>query len=227
MKTSTQTVRIDDVDLHVEERGAGPPLLLLHGLTGSGGDFVHLFGEDGMEALAATHRVVAPDARGHGRTTRGVGDFTLRRCAADVLGLCDALGVERVRAVGVSLGALTLLHVAARAPALIERMVLVSAAPRFPDAARSAMRAFGGLAVELAAATPGDLDFTPAALSAIPAETLVVAGDRDPLYPVELAVELYRGIPRASLYVVPGGGHSPVFLGERDAFARRALPFLS
>ncbi len=225
MTTTTHTIRIDDVDIHVEERGAGAPLLLLHGLTGCGGDFVHLFGDDGLEALAATHRVIAPDARGHGRTTRG-GGFTLRRCAADVLGLCDALGVERARAIGMSLGALTLLHVATRAPARVERMVLVSATPRFPDAALGAMRALGGLAAELAGAGPDDLDLDAGALSAITAETLVVAGDRDPLYPVELAVELYRGIPRAALYVVPGGGHAPVFVDERDAFARRALPFL-
>ncbi len=72
-----------------------------------------------------------------------------------------------------------------------------------------------------------DMSFTAERLRAIRADTLIVAGDRDPLYPVELAVELYRGIPRASLYVVPGGGHSPVFQSERDAFAARALAFLA
>lgn len=227
MKTTTHTVKVDDIEVHVEERGAGEPLLLLHGLTGSGGDFAHLFD---LDALGATYRVVVPDARGHGRTagrtTDPGGAFALRRCARDVLALLDALGVDRTAAVGVSLGALTLLHVATLAPSRAARMVLVSATPRFPDSARSAMRAFGGLAVKLADAGRDDLDFSPAALAGISAETLIVAGDRDPLYPVELAVELYRGIPRAALYVVPGGGHSPVFLGEREAFVRRALPFL-
>ena len=55
--------------------------------------------------------------------------------------------------------------------------------------------------------------------------SLLVAGDRDPLYPVELAVELYRGLPRASLWVVPDGGHSPVFGAVAPEFARHAARF--
>jgi pimeloyl-ACP methyl ester carboxylesterase len=106
------------------------------------------------------------------------------------------------------------------------RMILVSATPRFPEGARATMQAAGGLAALLASAADDDTSFTRERLAAITAETLVVAGDRDPLYPVELAVELYRGIPRAALYVVPGGGHSPVFLSEREAFIQRALLFL-
>jgi pimeloyl-ACP methyl ester carboxylesterase len=70
------------------------------------------------------------------------------------------------------------------------------------------------------------MNFTAAHLGAIAATTLIVAGDRDPLYPVELALELYRGIAGSSLWVVPGGGHGPIFGPERDDFVRRALPFL-
>jgi pimeloyl-ACP methyl ester carboxylesterase len=71
-----------------------------------------------------------------------------------------------------------------------------------------------------------DMTFTNERLGRITARTLVVAGDRDPLYPVELAVELYRGVPDASLYVVPGGGHGPIFGPERARFTDRALTFL-
>ncbi len=70
------------------------------------------------------------------------------------------------------------------------------------------------------------MSFTPERLAAITATTLIVAGDRDPLYPVELAVELYRGISGSQLCVVPNGGHGPIFLGERDAFVKRATAFL-
>jgi pimeloyl-ACP methyl ester carboxylesterase len=70
------------------------------------------------------------------------------------------------------------------------------------------------------------LAFTDADLGKITARTLVVSGDCDPLYPVELGVELFRGIPAASLWVVPGGGHGPIFLSERDAFVDVALRFL-
>jgi pimeloyl-ACP methyl ester carboxylesterase len=51
----------------------------------------------------------------------------------------------------------------------------------------------------------------------------VVHGDRDELYPVELAVELHRAIPRASLWVVPRAGHDAIF---RTRFAAIAIDFL-
>src|SRR5205085_392614 len=56
-----------------------------------------------------------------------------------------------------------------------------------------------------------DLAFTPPQLGRISARTLLVQGDRDPLYPVELGVELFRSIPAAALSVVPNAGHGPVF----------------
>jgi pimeloyl-ACP methyl ester carboxylesterase len=222
MEPKTHTIPVDDIEVHVEERGLGPPLLFLHGLGGSGRDFAHLFD---LDVLATHYRVLAPDARGHGRSTNPGGGFTIRRCARDVLHLLDILRVDSALAVGVSLGALTLLHIAAQAPPRIARMILVSATTRFPAGARATMQATGGMAALLAEAAQEDVDFARERLGAITADTLIVSGDRDPLYPVELAVDLYRGIPHAALYVVPGGGHSPVFLAERQAFVDRALPF--
>jgi len=67
--------------------------------------------------------------------------------------------------------------------------------------------------------------FTPASLSQIASPTLIVYGDRDPLYPVEMAVEMYRVIPRSALWVVPNGGHGPVFLEAAAPFARTVLRF--
>ena len=61
-----------------------------------------------------------------------------------------------------------------------------------------------------------DMNFTPPSLSQITAPTLIVYGDRDFLYPVETAVEMYRAIPRSALWVVPKVGHGPIF-GEASA----------
>jgi pimeloyl-ACP methyl ester carboxylesterase len=72
-----------------------------------------------------------------------------------------------------------------------------------------------------------DMNFTAATLSTITARTLIVHGDRDPLYPVEQAVELLRGIPNASLWVVPNGGHGPIFGEQAAAFVAAARVFLS
>ena len=71
-----------------------------------------------------------------------------------------------------------------------------------------------------------DMNFTPPLLSTITARTLIVHGDRDPLYPVELAIEMYRAIPRASLWVVPGGGHGPIFGPQAAGFRDGARSFL-
>jgi pimeloyl-ACP methyl ester carboxylesterase len=72
-----------------------------------------------------------------------------------------------------------------------------------------------------------DMNFTAATLSAITARTLIVHGDRDPLYPVEQAVELLRGIPNAALWVVPNGGHGPIFGEQAAPFIRTATAFLA
>ncbi|HMI89087.1 MAG TPA: alpha/beta hydrolase [Polyangiaceae bacterium] len=244
-----RTVTIDENEIYYEERGGGEPLVLLHGVTGTHADWQHVFD---LASLAECYRVIAPDARGHGRSTNRRADFTFRRCALDVLALLDHLGVERARAVGMSLGAKTLLHVATLDPSRVERMILVSGTPRFPEATRAVFRAAAAAPhspeewtamraqhahgdAQIAAlwklpaafaADPVDMTFTAQRLAAIEATTFVVAGDRDPLYPVELAVELYRGIARSSLWVVPDGGHGPIFNDQRDEFVRRALPFL-
>jgi pimeloyl-ACP methyl ester carboxylesterase len=244
------TTLIDGCEIAFEEKGEGEPLLLLHGGLGTGRDWRHVFD---LDALAKRYRLIVPDARGHGHSTDPAGAFSFRRCGADVTALLDYLGIDEAHAVGVSLGAKTLLHVATSAPSRIRRMVLVSAAPRFPEATRAAMRAYASAERTPAewnamraqhvhgddqiralwdlgkrfADDPDDMSFTADRLRGVTAKTLVVAGDRDFLYPVELAVELYRGIPNAALYVVPGGGHSPIFHGEREAFVARALSFLS
>jgi pimeloyl-ACP methyl ester carboxylesterase len=241
------TVRVNDIDLYYETHGEGEPLLLLHGLLGCSGDWIHA----GRDELAKRFRLIAPDARGHGRSTNSEATVTHRQCALDVLALLDRLGIRKCKAIGMSLGGNTLLHVATLRPEWIEAMVLVSATPYFPEQARSIMR-------QVAAAPPegewpvlrerhrhgdgqiralwavqrslaesyDDMNFTPPALSRIEARTLILYGDRDPLYPVELAVEMYRAIPRAALCVIPGAGHGPIFLGDTPAFLQRALGFL-
>jgi pimeloyl-ACP methyl ester carboxylesterase len=71
-----------------------------------------------------------------------------------------------------------------------------------------------------------DLNFTPPLLSTIRARTLIVQGDRDFLYPVEISVEMARAIPNSSLWIVPNAGHGPIG-GERwPEFVKTALAFL-
>ncbi len=245
------TMQVNGFEMYVEIRGEGTPLLLLHGGMGIGADWRHIFPSD-----PPGYRVIVPDLRGHGRSTNPERTFTFRQCALDVLAVLEGLGVDRVRAIGMSMGAKTLLHIGTLRPAAVEAMVLVSATPYFPAPLRAAASqftpdAFAALAeterdalrarhvhgddqvaalyaMTLAfAGSYDDMAFTPPQLGRIAARTLIVHGDRDPLYPVELALELYRNIPGSALWVVPNGGHGPVFGERAPVFREAALAHLA
>jgi pimeloyl-ACP methyl ester carboxylesterase len=225
-----------------------PTLLLLHGYTGCGEDWKHVFAEP-----LPGYRVLAPDLPGHGRSLNPRSTFKFADVGRDMFALLDREGIDRVKAIGMSAGANTLLHMATQQPRRIEAMVHVSGAPRFPDQARAIMRAMGDAPATEAqwselrarhhhgddqiralfkyargfAEDYEDMNFTAASLSKITARTLIVHGDRDPLYPVELAVELLRGIPNSALWVVPNGGHGPIFGEQAAAFVTTAAAFLT
>jgi pimeloyl-ACP methyl ester carboxylesterase len=245
------TIDLEGFQLHYEMRGDGEPLLLLHGGMGIGDDWRYIFPSD-----PPGYRVVVPDLRGHGRSTTPPEPFTFRACADDVRGLLEHLNIGRVKAIGMSLGAKTLLHLATTDPHRVDAMVMVSATPRFPDplraaAARFTRAALAGLPAaerealrarhvhgdeQIArlydmtrsfATSYDDMAFTAIRLGTITARTLIVHGDRDPLYPAELAVELYRGIPGSALWIVPNGGHGPIFGERAPLFRSEALAHLS
>ncbi|MBU8895491.1 alpha/beta hydrolase [Corallococcus sp. M34] len=241
---------LDGLRLHFTVMGEGPPLLLLHGFTGVGADWAHVFD---LDALGRQYRLIVPDLRGHGRSLNPSDNFTMRQCAVDVLALLDSLGIERCRAMGMSLGGNTLLHVATLAPGRVERMVLVSSTPYYPAQARQLMATFteesrseaewaemrskhvhGDAQIRALwrhargfANSVDDMNFTPPLLGTVRAPTLLVQGDRDPLYPVELSMEMYRAIPASRLWVVPGSGHCPIFGEQREPFACAALAFIA
>jgi pimeloyl-ACP methyl ester carboxylesterase len=70
-----------------------------------------------------------------------------------------------------------------------------------------------------------DMNFTAQDLSAITARTLVVHGDRDRFFPVEIPVNIYRSIPDAALWIIPWGGHVPIY-DSTVPFVSTALRFL-
>ena len=127
METSStpgRTVHVNGMEMYYEVRGRGEPLVLLHGGGGVGANWGLIFEEppDGFQ-------LIVPDMRGHGRSTNPSKEFTFRQLALDVFALLDQLGVGRFKAVGMSMGAKTLLPVATGQPARTEALVLVSDAP--------------------------------------------------------------------------------------------------
>lgn len=94
------------VRLRYLERGAGPPVVLLHGFTA---DMERAWMQTGvMTDLSRDHRVVALDLRGHGRSDKPRHAAAYDEIALDVVRLLDHLGIERAHAVGYSLGGIIL-----------------------------------------------------------------------------------------------------------------------
>ena len=117
------TVSINGFEMYYEVIGEGDPVVLLHGFLETGSMFKPF-----VDDLSAHYRLIIPDLRGHGGSTNPSGDFTMRQSAKDVFGLMDHLALDRIKAIGVSTGAMTLLHMATQQPNRIEAMVLVGAA---------------------------------------------------------------------------------------------------
>jgi pimeloyl-ACP methyl ester carboxylesterase len=243
----TASVPLNGIEMFYEIDGSGAPLLLLHGGLGCHEDWVHA----GRDQLAVDYTLIMPDARGHGRSTNPQRTITHRQCALDTLALLDHLGIERCKAIGISMGANILLHMATMQSGRIEAMVLVSATMYFPEQARAIMRQvpvdnqpakewetmrqrhkLGDDQIVALRQWPHDLsksyddmNFTPPQLGTIQASTLIVYGDRDFLYPVEMGVEMYRSIPNSALWVVPNGGHGPIFLDAAPQFVQMTRAF--
>lgn len=98
-RVSHGRVEVDGLQLHYVEAGAGEPLVLLHGWPQHWWSWREVIGP-----LASHYRVICPDIRGLGWSDGGV-DYSLARLAADLIGLLDALGIERTRLVGHDWGA--------------------------------------------------------------------------------------------------------------------------
>jgi pimeloyl-ACP methyl ester carboxylesterase len=130
-------VRSGGSRLAVEQAGEGPPVLLLHGLTATRRYVVM-----GSKALERSgHRVVAYDARGHGRSSPAPAPEAYRyeELARDAVAVMDALGLERAVLAGASMGAHTLLRVALDEPDRVAGLVVITPAfvpDEIDDAAR-------------------------------------------------------------------------------------------
>ncbi len=110
------------IDMNVAVAGAGPAVLLLHG-------FPHTWQvwRGVLDGLAGTHRVIAPDLRGLGATTRPESGYDAGNLAVDAIAVLDALGETRADVVGFDLGAAPAFLTAVRHPDRVRRLVLMEA----------------------------------------------------------------------------------------------------
>lgn len=109
------------VRLHYAEAGTGDPVLLQHGWPQHWWLWRHL-----IPAVAERYRVIAPDLRGHGWSSKPKGDYRKDELMRDVIALLDHLGIERVRYVGHDWGAYVGMLASLRHPDRIEKFACLS-----------------------------------------------------------------------------------------------------
>ena len=208
-------------------RGAGEPLVYLHGAFGDSREL-----GPGLDVFARHFRVHLPERRGHGRTPDVQGPFTFPAFAADTIAFLDAVVGGPADLVGYSDGATTALHVALQRPDLVRRLVLISGQFHKRGLVQGIIDAPGvaemlvssPLAASYAEVSPDGREHFPVIvekitqlgltgptleaeqLSVVTARTLVMASDDDGVH-LEHTVELYRSIPDSELAIVPGTSH--------------------
>jgi 2-succinyl-6-hydroxy-2,4-cyclohexadiene-1-carboxylate synthase len=129
-------VSVDGFGYGVERSGAGSPVVVLHGFTGSIAAM-----RATIDALARRHTVVAIDLPGHGASIGAAPErYAMDRVAADLAHIAERLAVAPATWLGYSLGGRTALCVAAAHPRVVDALVLVGASPGIADAAERAAR---------------------------------------------------------------------------------------
>lgn len=245
---------VDDLTMYYEEHGTedAPALVLLHGFNNTGSSAwqhqIPMFGQH-YRLLVPDWR-----GHGRTDNPTGAAAMNHRQFARDAAGFCRALGVERALFCGSSSGAMQLLSLALAAPELVQALVLSACSHYYSDRLRAwwseqtpetvvgperrqamqqrhtAMgpehwRTVVGAWIALGKHAHTDDFPEKEELRRIHAPTLIIHGDRDRFFPVDVPVELYSLVPNAELCLLPRTGHGVP--GERpDWFNTIVLDFL-
>lgn len=239
MPLTPHRIRLGPHAVHYEEGGDGPPLVLVHGLSGSS-----RWWRFNVPRLRQHFHLYVVDLAGFGRSR---GRLVLREAAAFLTRWMDHVGLPQAAFVGHSMGGVITADLAACHPERVSRLVLVDAAVLLFE--RSYLRNAWGV---LRAAHRLPLDFWPVLvrdayqagprtivraayelvstdmgprLAHVAAPTLVVWGARDTAVPLALGERLVAALPDATLKVLPGAGHNPMW-DRPEAFNEAVVSFL-
>ena len=223
-----------DIEHFYIEKGQGEPLILLHG---NGEDCDYFAGQ--MDAFAQHFHVYALDTRGHGKTPRGDAPFSIRQFADDLLGFMDAHGIDKAHILGFSDGGNIAMIFAMKYPERVDKLILDGANLDAKGVKRSVQipieigwrfaKCFAGKSdearrnAEMLGLMVNDPNVRPEELSAIRAETLVIAGTKDMIKDEHTRL-IARSIKDSRLVILKGNH----FIANKcpDAFNRAVLDFL-
>ena len=214
-----------DISLYYTESGEGFPLIFLHGNGEDGGYFVHQ-----TEFFSEYFRTIAIDTRGHGRSPRGEGEFSLVRFADDLYDFMLSHGIEKAHILGFSDGGNIALYFALKYPSMVGRLVLCGA-----NISPSGIKRSVQIPIEIGysiaklfakkseGAMANEPDISPEELSRIKAPTLVIAGTKDMVRRSHTEL-IAASIPCAELAFIKGDH----FIANKnpDEFNERVKEFL-
>lgn len=213
---------LNPVDLWYDDKGAGDPVVLLHGGFSDSRDF-----DGNLDALADRYRLLLPDRRGHGHTADVDGPITVENMAADTSAFIDRIVGGPAALVGYSAGAGVALWVAVHRPDLVSTLVLISGAfdpaglivrpdpdgdwppqivSAYADVSPDGADHFPIVARKIAAGARQGTPITTADLAKVGCPSLVVAADDD-IVTLEHTIALYRALPDGHLAIIPGATH--------------------
>ncbi len=206
--------------------GSGSPVILLHGGFGHSGNWSYQI----SDILAAGHRVILIDSRGHGRSTRDARPYTYELMASDVLAVMNTLHLERAALVGWSDGACIALILADQAPSRVAGAFFFgcnmdpSGLKQINERNPLLHRCLGRHAMDYAELSPTPDQFNDFAhavrimmttqpnytaedLARVSVPVAIVQAEHDEFIKDEHAEYLARSIPNAKLVILKGVSH--------------------
>jgi len=227
-----------DAELHYDDIGEGPPVVLVHGVTSTGS----LEWRGVVGTLADDYRCITPDLRGHGRSGLGTAPLTIATLSGDLLALVEDLELKQPHLVGFSMGSHTVLRAVLAQPDLPASVTFIGYSsgrpPEYPQPAgdvlppgdwpvalRRAQAHHGedhwrALYTELSNDWMREAEHSAEDLRAITCPVLVVLGAGEPEFKHRQARDLAAALPHARVESIAGADH-PVH--QQQAFVVNRL----
>jgi pimeloyl-ACP methyl ester carboxylesterase len=241
--TRTGYASVNGIKLFYAEVGHGPPVVMLHGGLANS-DYLG----NQARVLAAHHRVILLDSRGHGRSTRDARPFGYDLMSDDVIALMDKLKIGRADVVGWSDGAIIGLDLALHHTDRVGRVFafaanvttdgVIEGVEKNPTFAAYMARAgkeyarlsatpkqYAGFVEQISKMWASQPNWSAADLHSITSPVLVIDGDHDEAIKREHTEYIAATIPAARLVILPDVSHV-AFLQDPSGFNAALLEFL-
>lgn len=119
-------IQSNHLESYYEVHGEGPAILFIHGLGSSSQDW-----EFQIEHFAKQYKVILVDVRGHGRSEKTSGRYSIRLFSQDIASLMSELSIDEAHVVGLSMGGMIAFQLALDHPKFVRSMSIVNSGPNF------------------------------------------------------------------------------------------------